>query len=178
MTQKQQRFVEEYLVDLNGTQAAIRAGYSPRSAAVTAVKNLRNPVIGAAVRAAKKLRSERVEITADGVLNELAVLASADPHDLGTWNEHGARAKLGDKIRALELLGRHLSLWDKKGPHVDIEILEGPELAQSLREQFERVVEAEAHPLPPEKPTTLRPETRKKLPARILIPRRVPKSPE
>ncbi len=44
MTQRQRRFIDEYLVDLNGTQAAIRAGYSPKSAAVTAAKNLRNPV--------------------------------------------------------------------------------------------------------------------------------------
>ena len=176
MTQKQQRFVEEYLVDLNGTRAAIRAGYSPRAAAVTAAKNLRNPIIRVAVQTAKKLRSERVQISTERVLDELAVLAFAKPHDFRLWNEHGARAKMGDKIRAIELLCRHLDLLDKKAPEVTFEMNTGPELVQRLRERFERIVEAEDHPLPPEKLPRPHPETRKELPPRILIPRRVRKS--
>ncbi len=123
-----------------------------------------------------KLQSERVEITADRVLDELAVVAFADPHLFRTWNEHHVRAKLADKTRALELLGRHVGLWGK-APVVNFEIETGPELAKSLREQFERIVEAKAHPLPQEKQLTTHPETRKAPPRRILIPRRVPKSP-
>ena len=112
------------------------------------------------------------------MLDELAFLAFADPLDLRTWNEQGARAKVGDKIRALDLLGRHFGLWDKQPPHVDIDIRTGAELAESLRKRFERVVEAEAHPLPPEKLPRPRPESRKELPPGKVLCRRARKKPE
>jgi phage terminase small subunit len=75
---KQARFVAEYLVDLNGKQAAIRAGYSPRSAEVTASKLLRVPKVAEAVRRANERRLDRVEVTADTVLRELLLIARTD----------------------------------------------------------------------------------------------------
>ena len=102
MTEKQQRFVEEYLVDLNGTQAAIRAGYSPRSAHVTAAKNLRNPFIEVAVQTARKLRAERVEISSDRVLDELAGVAFADPH-LSTRKTPSSRCGTRGRSRWLHI---------------------------------------------------------------------------
>ena len=68
LTPKQQRFVDEYLIDLNATQAAIRAGYSRNSARQIGVENLTKPVIAAAVAKAKRERSERTEIDAEWVL--------------------------------------------------------------------------------------------------------------
>lgn len=80
LTPKQQRFVEEYLVDLNATQAYLRAGYrvKPTSARVQASRLLADPNIAEAIEAAKAARSERTQITADRVLQELARLAFVD----------------------------------------------------------------------------------------------------
>jgi phage terminase small subunit len=81
LTPRQQRFVEEYLCDLNGKQAAIRAGYSPKTAEVQAAQTLRIPKVQAALSAALARRSQRTAITQDTVLRELAVLAQSDIRD-------------------------------------------------------------------------------------------------
>lgn len=78
LTPKQEAFVREYLIDLNATQAAIRAGYSKRTASSIGEENLRKPEIREAVQAAKDERSTRTEITADRVLQELARIAFFD----------------------------------------------------------------------------------------------------
>lgn len=75
LTAKQQMFVEEYLIDLNATQAAIRAGYSAKTAYAIGEENLRKPVIAAAISSAMEGRSKRTEITSDNVLQEIAKLA-------------------------------------------------------------------------------------------------------
>lgn len=75
LTPKQQMFVEEYLIDLNATQAAIRAGYSEKTAYSIGEENLRKPVIAAAINSAMEGRSKRTEITSDNVLQEIAKLA-------------------------------------------------------------------------------------------------------
>ena len=75
MTPKQSRFVAEYLIDLNATQAAIRAGYSHRTARQIGEENLTKPDVKAAVEAAMAERASRTEITADRVLKELAKVA-------------------------------------------------------------------------------------------------------
>lgn len=78
LTPKQQTFVREYLVDLNATQAAIRAKYSANTAAVIGAENLRKPQIAEAIQAEMDRRSERTQITADKVLNELAKIGFSD----------------------------------------------------------------------------------------------------
>lgn len=78
MTPKQQRFVEEYLVDLNATEAAKRAGYSERTAYSIGQENLNKPEIAEAIEAAQQQRAERTEVTADRVLDELARIGFAD----------------------------------------------------------------------------------------------------
>jgi phage terminase small subunit len=65
MTPRQQRFVEEYLVDLNATQAAIRAGYSARTANEQGARLLANASVAAAIQAAQQARSDRMQITHD-----------------------------------------------------------------------------------------------------------------
>jgi phage terminase small subunit len=82
MTPKQQRFVEEYLIDLNATQAAIRAGYSKRTAYSIGEELLGKPAVAEALSAAREARSQRTEITADAVLRRWWDLANADPNDL------------------------------------------------------------------------------------------------
>lgn len=78
LTPKQERFVEEYLIDLNATQAAIRAGYSKKTAGQIGDENLKKPQIKKAIEEAKEKRSERTEITQDRVLQELARIAFFD----------------------------------------------------------------------------------------------------
>jgi phage terminase small subunit len=145
LTPKQRRFVEEYLIDLNATQAAIRAGYSEDTASAIGWENLRKPELAEAIVAAQKARSERTQIDADWILRRLAAEAQADLADL--YDDHGAlkpvsewpliwrqglvagietaqefdevegkkvpagvvhKVKLSDRIRRLELLGKHV----------------------------------------------------------------------
>lgn len=85
LTAKQRAFVREYLIDLNGTQAALRAGYSAKSAHVEAARLLKNAKVDAAISSAMKLRAERTEITADRVLKELAKIGFADIRRAVKW---------------------------------------------------------------------------------------------
>lgn len=81
LTPKQRRFVEEYLIDLNGTQAAIRAGYSEHTAGSIASENLQKPEIVEALREAQARLSRRTGLTAERVLGELEKLAFANIQD-------------------------------------------------------------------------------------------------
>lgn len=94
LTARQRRFVDEYLVDLNATQAAIRAGYSAKTARQTAAENLSKPVISEAIAAAKSARSERTKIDADWLLRRLADEAEADVADL--YDENGSLRPVQD----------------------------------------------------------------------------------
>jgi len=87
LTNKQKQFVNEYLVDLNGTQAAIRAGYSKSTAGVIASENLKKPYIQEAIAKAVENRARRTLITQDRVLKELARLAFFDVRQL--YDESG-----------------------------------------------------------------------------------------
>lgn len=82
LTVKQRRFIDEYLTDLNATQAAIRAGYSKRTARQQGALNMANAAIGAAIAEAMEKRSERTAITADAVLARFWDIATADPNEI------------------------------------------------------------------------------------------------
>lgn len=92
MTPKQQMFVREYLIDLNATQAAIRAGYSTRTAKQIGEENLTKPDVAAAIQRAMHERSVRTEISADRVLAEIAKLAFLDI--AGAFNADGSLKSL------------------------------------------------------------------------------------
>ena len=98
---KQQRFVEEYLVDLSAARAAVRAGYSEKTAEQIGYQLLQKTSISLAVQEAFETRSERTEITADMVVQGL--LAEARDHDEGS--SHSAR------VAAWAHLGKHLGLF-------------------------------------------------------------------
>lgn len=87
MTPKQLRFVQEYLLDLNATQAAIRAGYSKRTANEQGARLLAKASVAEAIAAAQARRADRTEINADWVLKRLAEEADADLADL--YDEKG-----------------------------------------------------------------------------------------
>lgn len=87
LTPKQSRFVDEYLVDLNATQAAIRAGYSAKTAKSIGGQNLSKVDIAAEIQVRMKSREDRTEITQDRVLAEYAKLAFLDPRKF--YDEQG-----------------------------------------------------------------------------------------
>lgn len=107
LTAKQKTFVQEYLVDLNATQAALRAGYSPNSAQQIATENLSKPLIQDAIQAALKAREKRTEVTQDYVITKLREIAEKDASD-GPDSD----LKYSSKIKALELLGKHVGAFD------------------------------------------------------------------
>ena len=113
LTPKQARFIEEYLVDLNATQAAIRAGYSARTATVIGNENLTKPYIQAAIEIAQLARSERTQITVDKVLEdiELIKLNAMQQEDDGKMINHAGA------LKACELQGKHLKMFVDKVEH-------------------------------------------------------------
>lgn len=141
MTKKQKRFCEEYLIDLNATQAAIRAGYSPDTAGAIGAENLTKPEIQRAVAQAMADRSRRTGVNAERVVLELAKVAfvnvgdvidatdatlkeDAAPEDLAAIQSIKVKdmgdmgiereIRMADKLKALELLGRHLGMFNDK----------------------------------------------------------------
>jgi phage terminase small subunit len=87
LTPKQERFVDEYLIDLNATQAAIRAGFSAKTAEQIGHQLLQKTSVAEAVARAKAERSARIGLTADRVLEELAAVAFARMPEYAEWGE-------------------------------------------------------------------------------------------
>jgi len=144
LTDKQQRFVDEYLIDLNATQAAIRAGYSTKTADTQGLRLLLNVGVRACIDEAIAQQSRRTGITADRVIRELARVALLSPKNIvdtdsarvlpdaldddlaaissvkikTSSTEQGdsleREVKFCDKLKALELLGRHLGMFNDK----------------------------------------------------------------
>lgn len=139
LTEKQKRFVQEYLVDLNATAAAKRAGYSEKSASRIAVELLNKTQVSAEIQKHQAKRQKRTEITQEKVLQELAAIAFANGYDFAQVikpgvvrvipteeipqdkrkavasikeTANGTEIKTYDKVRALELLGKHLGIFD------------------------------------------------------------------
>lgn len=141
---KQEMFCQEYLIDLNATAAAIRAGYSPKSAGSIASENLKKPNIALRVEELKAKRSKRTGVTADRVIAELAKIGFVNATEVIDFDDatikdsagkddtaaiQSVRVKvfptsegdgvereirLADKNKALEQLGRHLGLFTDK----------------------------------------------------------------
>jgi len=105
------RFVEEYLQDCNGTQAAIRAGYSEKTARFQAAQLLAAPEIAAATETAMADRAEKLEITSERVLQEIATMAFYDPADLMVH----AEPEEGEENSPLVVNGR--TILGPRGPH-------------------------------------------------------------
>ncbi len=150
LSEKQKRFVQEYLVDLNATAAAKRAGYSPKTASEQGARLLANVKVQEEIQKAIEKRQNRVEITQDRVLQELAAIAFASGADYASiisgvvmmndteelteeqkaaivsikQTKEGVEVKLADKMRALELLAKHLGLLQAQEKQEDGMLLE------------------------------------------------------
>lgn len=144
LNEKQKRFADEYLIDLNATQAAIRAGYSPRSAAEQASRLLKNAKVRAYIDERMAELSRRTGVNQERILRELARIAFVNAPDLinmadatvredatvddmaaiasvrvkiiPTENGQGIEReiRLADKIRALDLLGKRFAMWTER----------------------------------------------------------------
>lgn len=144
LTDKQEQFCLEYLTDLNATQAAIRAGYSENTANEQGSRMLAKVNVQRRIAELQAERAERLQIQQDDILRELASIAFASPaHYMdvvqvdGTsrilvkptaeWTEqqkaavtsikntpNGVEIRLSDKVKALELLGKHLGMFNRK----------------------------------------------------------------
>ena len=142
LTEKQKRFVMEYLVDLNATAAARRAGYSDKRASEIGYQLLQKTTVRAAIQKRQAKLQSKLEITQETVLQELAAIAFANGADFAQVteggfvqvvptkrlakeklpaiaaikeNQYGVEIKMHDKVRALELLGKHLGVFEGGG---------------------------------------------------------------
>jgi len=156
LTPKQSRFVEEYLLDLNATQAAIRAGYSKKTAKTIAAQNLAKLPIRRAIAAAKRERSENTKIDAEWVLQQAVELHQRcmqelkpalhpktrkqikddDGHAIYTFNAAAAN-------RALEIIGKHVEVSAFKDR---FEVTNGPTLAELIQAGRNRAWQAKNEP--------------------------------
>lgn len=151
LTAKQEMFVQEYLIDLNATQAAIRSGYSTATAKDIGCENLAKPNIRARIDEALAERSKRTGVNQDRVILELArigffkptaainvnkamvnedisdddaaVIASVKVKEVSgdTFDSTEREIKFADKLKALELLGKHLGMFKDK---VEVSVLD------------------------------------------------------
>lgn len=110
ITPKQQRFAEEYLIDLNATQAALRAGYSEATAPEQASRLLKNVNVRAMIDERMAARSQRTEITADYVLKGIKDVTERCAKQGEEFNPPSA-------LKGYELLGKHLKLFTDKVEH-------------------------------------------------------------
>lgn len=109
LTPKQKRFVEEYLVDLNATAAAKRAGYSPKTADRIGPELLGKTCVSRAIQEAIKCREERTQVTQDYVIKKLKEIADKEASDT-----QESDLKFSNKLKALELLGKHVGAFEKQ----------------------------------------------------------------
>ncbi len=142
---RDERFAREYVIDLNGEQAAIRAGYAPKSAKVTASRLLTKANVKARIAELAKQHADKLDLKAEKVLRELSLMAFSNMMDYIKTNAEGdafidlsaltrdqtaaiqeitveetgkvtrTKLKLADKREPLELLARHLRLFDQEG---------------------------------------------------------------
>lgn len=130
MTARQRLFCDEYLIDLNATQAAIRAGYSEKYAHTNAAKLLQNTTIQEFIEKRKKDRIKRIEITQDAVLQEIALVAFAVTTDY---------IKVVEREATVEIDGKMIPVLDADGNPVKYRTVE-PVLTEELTEDQKKAL--------------------------------------
>jgi phage terminase small subunit len=161
---KVRRFIAEYLKDQNGTQAAIRAGYSKRTAQEQSSDLLSKPMVKKRIETALRKAEERAEVSIAETLRKISILADSDIREL--FNENGSlkpikqwpdkialavssveideldetkKVKLWDKVKALEMMGRHLKMFTDKVEHsFDEEFLERLNRGEKRSDEFQK----------------------------------------
>lgn len=113
LTEQQKRFVEEYLIDMNGARAARAAGYSESAARETASRLLKKPEVAQAVREAREKLSERTEITQDWVLQRWAAIADVDKREF--FDDAGRLRPVSEWTREMALAVDGLDVTETEG---------------------------------------------------------------
>jgi phage terminase small subunit len=118
---RQEKFINEYLIDLNGTQAAIRAGYSKKTAQEIAAQNLTKPSIKKALEEKQKILSDETLITQKYVLNNLKHVFDYNSKEFDQVDMSGNHRSMMKNpavaVKAIELLGKHLGMFTDKVEH-------------------------------------------------------------
>lgn len=139
---KQERFANEYIVDLNATQAAIRAGYSAKTAGQQGFDLLKHPEIVALIETLKANRSERVNVTQDYVLSNLYEVVErcmqrapvfnpfTGAQDIDDEGRHVWRFDGKNTIAALTLLGKHIAMFSETNFNIDLKKCTREQLAE------------------------------------------------
>lgn len=147
LTPKQQRFVDEYLIDLNGAQAAIRAGYSADSAKEIAAENLTKPHIAEAIDIALAKRSEKTQIDAEYVLTQAVKLHERCMQEISPFTDKKGNHVVDDQGRpvyifnaagaakALELVGKHVKIQAFK-ENVEVTVTDRAAMLQRARQRM------------------------------------------
>lgn len=130
LTDKQKRFCEEYLIDLNATQAAIRAGYSPKTAEQTASRLLRNVKVQEYIAKRQKELSRSTQITQERVIKELALIAFSNNADY---------ARVVEKKMQTEVDGMLVDVLGEDGKPIMYRTVE-PVLTEELTEEQKRAL--------------------------------------
>ena len=131
MTAKQMRFCDEYLIDLNATQAAIRAGYTDKYANTNAAKLLQNTTIKEQIQRRMADRAKRTEITQDRIVKELALIAFSNAADYAAVVEREATVTTEE--------GKIIKLYDEAGNPVKYKTVE-PVLTENLTDDQKRAL--------------------------------------
>ena len=121
MNSKQACFVSEYLVDLNATQAAIRAGYSVKTAQEQGSRLLSNVMVQREIQNAMQKREKRIELSQNQVLEDLELVKREAMKLMQVHNGKSVMTNANVALKALELQGKHLGMWGKSS-EVDIQI--------------------------------------------------------
>ena len=129
LTPKQEMFVREYLIDLNATQAAIRAGYSENTAYIIGHENLNKPKIAEAIQKAMNDRATAANISAEDILQDILDTRATCSANMAYIDNNGKRridpAAVNGRNKTNELLGKHLKLFTDK---VELEVTKMPDI--------------------------------------------------
>lgn len=115
MNERQKRFCLEYLKDFNGKNAAQRAGYSEKTAEAQASRLLRNVKVKKLIEELSKKPVRRMELKIENIVKELKKIAFA--------KADGELVKTSDKLKALEMLGKYLGMFDKGKEQMTVNIM-------------------------------------------------------
>lgn len=167
LSAKQLRFINEYVIDYNGRLAACRAGYAERSASTSAVRLLAMPEVVEGIQNCQLERASRTQVTQDAVIRELAAVGFASLKDVCTWDDGHltlvnsyelsdaqaasiaeitetvttrggtVRVKQHSKLKALEMLAKHVGLYDSPETEQSDKSLE--ELSPVLKKRLETI---------------------------------------
>lgn len=153
LTAKQEQFCQEYLIDLNATQAAIRAGYSEKTASATGNENLRKPLVADRIAELKDKRMEKVVISQDMVIANLVKamkISLGEEDSFVVGNVEGSTSSIPLKktdlaayLKVQDMLMKHLGLYEKDNEQLSSSVIQSVVLSDEMAEKLNNELEDE-----------------------------------